>query len=54
MKHDQTEIARKIAEFKKKAAALTAFQPVSRKMTPLSKDLSGVVLKPIYRGSHLG
>ena len=54
VKHDQTEIARKIAEFKKKAAALTAFQPVSRKMTPLSKDLSGVVLKPIYRGSHLG
>ena len=54
VKHDQTENARKIAEFKKKAAALTAFQPVSRKMTPLSKDLSGVVLKPIYRGSHLG
>ena len=54
VKHDQTEIARKIAEFKKKATGLTAFQPVSRKMTPLSKDLSGVVLKPIYRGSHLG
>ena len=54
VKHDQTEIARKIAEFKKKATGLTAFQPVSRKMTPLSKDLSGVVLKPIYHGSHLG
>ena len=54
VKHDQTEIARKIAEFKKKATGLTAFQPVARKMTPLSKDLSGVVLKHDYRGSHLG
>ena len=54
VKHDQTEIARKIAEFKQKATGLTAFQPVARKMAPLSKDLSGVVLSHVYHGSHSG
>ena len=54
VQHDQVEIAKKIAEFKQKPTGLAAFQPVARKMAPLSKDLSGVVLKPIYHGSHLG
>ena len=58
VKHDQTEIARKIAEFKQKSAQksteLTAFHPVPIKMTPLSNDLSGLVLKSVYHGSHSG
>ena len=40
VKHDQSQIARKIAEFKQKATSA-----VAKKMTPLSKDFSEVVLK---------
>ena len=42
-------------EFKKKATAinsadLTAFKPADRKMTPLSRNLSGVVMKDDHYG----
>ena len=36
------------------AAGLSAFNPVERRMAPLSKLLSGVVLKHDQYGSHLG
>ena len=36
------------------AAGLSAFNPVERRMAPLSKLLSGVVLKHDHYGSHLG
>ena len=46
-------------EFKQKATAinsagLTAFKPADRKMTPLSRNLSGIVLKDGRYGLHLG
>ena len=36
------------------SAGLTAFKPADRKMTPLSRNLSGVVLKDGRYGLHLG